>query len=140
MIALSQVVLAEDVFQEHIEALVESRLQADANLSEMASRHWGEVDARRYEFEAPFSEAAALRRVDRSQVLRFLDGALGRSMRRKLSVRVYARAGGVPDAAAAGGSGGVVVLSDAGAADARATWPLFPAAPYAKPSGDLVRT
>ena len=42
-----QVALPDDVFEGHIEALVEARLQRDNNLSEMATRHWGEIDARR---------------------------------------------------------------------------------------------
>ena len=69
--------LTEKRLRDSIENLISAKLERDTNLSEEASRHFGECIERRFNFHTLEQEATALRTMTRAEVLGFFDDWLG---------------------------------------------------------------
>jgi secreted Zn-dependent insulinase-like peptidase len=68
----------ESRFANFRKGLISRKLQPDTNLSEESSRHWGEIKARRYEFDYLIKETDFATTLSRDDFLAFyVDRVLG---------------------------------------------------------------
>ena len=77
------------------ESLASQFVDVDKRLGAQASRFWGEIVQRRYDYGRPWRNAARVRRVTKQQVLDFYDAYIapaGSPQMRRLTTQVFAKA------------------------------------------------
>jgi len=92
----SLVSMPDAEFAKFVEARALRVADADKTLALQAIRFWSEICARRFDFERPWYESAAVRRLTKLQLVDFFDArvAAGGSLRRRLSIHVFPRGAG----------------------------------------------
>jgi len=85
--------MPEAELQSYREALASQALDVDKRLGQQASRFWGEISQRRYDFGRPWRTAKRVRKVQREELVAFFDRfvAPGTPELRRLSTHVFAR-------------------------------------------------
>lgn len=84
--------LSPQVFANHIDALIQRNLEPDTSLWEETSRHWAEIETRRYSFDFHEKSAALLRTIHLSDVIAQYHKWMGETSR-KLCVHIHASKG-----------------------------------------------
>lgn len=82
--------MSEEEFANNVAAVINERTHRDLCLAQETTRHWAEIQHRRYRFDRAARSVEALEALTKSDLLRFFDEYLapGAPQRRKLSVRV----------------------------------------------------
>ncbi|CAE8650341.1 unnamed protein product [Polarella glacialis] len=88
--------MPEEEFQNNVKAVISERTQRYSRLVQETTRHWSEIQPRRYNFERLAEATKALDKICREDVLALFREhlALGAPQRRKLSVRVLGTSAG----------------------------------------------
>jgi len=88
--------MEDEEFARNVDAVVSERTQRYGRLSQETSRHWSEIQSRRYRFDRVAKGVAALKAVTKADVVRFFKDYLAADAenRRKLSVRVLGTSAG----------------------------------------------
>eukprot|EP00730_Choanoeca_flexa_P002032 TRINITY_DN10883_c0_g2_i3.p1 TRINITY_DN10883_c0_g2~~TRINITY_DN10883_c0_g2_i3.p1 ORF type:complete len:1005 (+),score=244.79 TRINITY_DN10883_c0_g2_i3:33-3017(+) len=61
--------IEDEAFDSHVESLIHAKLRTDHNMFEQASRFWGDIDLRTYDFDALEREAQDLEEVELEDVI-----------------------------------------------------------------------
>ncbi|XP_024393849.1 insulin-degrading enzyme-like 1, peroxisomal isoform X2 [Physcomitrium patens] len=83
--------MSDEDFKKNVDTLVEIKLEKHKNLWEESRFYWGEIEDGTLTFNRPQVEVAALRKVNKEELLDFVAQNISRKSpnRRKLSIQVY---------------------------------------------------
>lgn len=83
--------LTDEEFKRNVNALIEIKLEKHKNLREETGFYWNEIDDGTLKFERQKDEVAALRKLNREQLIEFYDNYIrfDAPKRAKLSIHVY---------------------------------------------------